>query len=91
MDEYLDTRDRVNRASAEFLKLDVQTALTFLHIARTTSDLERQQRNRLAARHAYHTVLKLMQRTKLSEEDARTVALGVEQLKSELEGLGEVF
>ena len=90
-DDLLASRDRLNRASADFLKIDLQTALTFLHIARHTEDVARQERNREAARRAYNTVLRLMKRVKLNEEDTRTIVLGLEQLKSELQELGEVF
>ena len=34
VDEWLASVDRMNRASAEFLKIDLDTALTFLQIAR---------------------------------------------------------
>jgi len=90
-DEFLASRERLNRASADFLKIDLQTALTFLHIARHTTDVARQERNREAARRAYDTVVKLMKRVKLNADDTRTIVLGLEQLKSELQELGEVF
>ena len=80
----------MNRASADFLKIDVQTALTFVNSARQTSDPDRKRRNREAARRAYQTVTKLMKRVNLNEEDMRTLVRGLEQLRSELEQLGEV-
>ena len=85
------SRERMNRASADFLKIDVETALTFAHIARQTADAARKQRNREAALRAYSTVTRMMERVKLSEEDMRTLALGLEQLRSELRELGEAF
>jgi len=91
MDDYLACLHRMNRASAEFLKIDVEMALTFVQNARQTSDLIRRKRNRHAARRAFYTVTNLMKRVKLNEEDLRTLALGLEQLRSELEELGEQF
>ena len=91
MDEILASGERVNRAAAEFLKLDVQTALTFLFTVRSSEDETRRVRNRKAARRAYDTVVKLMKRVKLSEEDTRKLQVGLEQLRSELEEVGEVF
>lgn len=88
IDELIVSRERMNRASAEFLKLDIQTALTFLTIARQTQDDTRQQRNLRSARKAYDTVLRLMDRVILSDEDARIVKSGLERLRSELSGLG---
>ena len=81
----------MNRARADFLKIDVETALTFLRSARQTSDVARKKRNCNAARRAYGTVTKLMERVTLSEEDVRTLVVGLEQLRSELEELGEVL
>ena len=89
LDEYLAWHERLNRASANFLKIDVQTALTFLNIARQTPDQSRQVRNLEAARRAYDTVTRLMERVKLNEEDARTLTLGLERLRSELQEFEE--
>ena len=90
-EELLATRELVNRAAVDFLKVDVETALTFLFSARNTDDKARQKRNRKAARRAYDTVTKLMRRVKLSDQDARTIIVGLEQLRSELQDPGEVF
>ena len=89
MDDLLDSRERMNRASAEFLKIDVNTALAFLHSARLSIDTERQERSRRAARKAYETILRLMARVQLSREDAQILKQGLERLKNELEGLGD--
>lgn len=88
VDQWLASLDRLNRASADFLKIDLETALTFLKIARETSDNVRKERNTSAARKAYQTVLKLAGKTKLGSEDRRVVTKGLEQLKSELAALG---
>jgi hypothetical protein len=81
----------MNRASVEFLKIDVEMALTFVQNARQTSDLARRERNCEAARRAFYTVTSLMNRVKLSEEDIQTVTIGLQKLRSELEQLGEEF
>ncbi len=91
MDEYLSTRERVNRASAEFLKIDVDTALTFLQIASQTGDEVRRQRNLEAARRAYDTVVRLMERVTLSEQESQTLTVRLERLRTQLERTGEVF
>jgi hypothetical protein len=91
VDELLASRDRMNRASAEFLKIDLQTALTFVRIARQTNDEYRKKRNRSAARKAYETVSKLSGKVDLGIEDRWTLRRGLAQLKTDLERLGETF
>jgi hypothetical protein len=81
----------VNRASAEFLKIDVDTALTFLQIASQTGDEVRRQRNLEAARRAYDTVVRLMERVTLSEQESQTLTVRLERLRTQLERTGEVF
>lgn len=87
VDELLASRERINRASIEFLKIDLQTALTFLQIARQTQDELRKKRNCLAARKAYETVVRFIRKTELSPEDMRFIKQRLEQLQSELEAL----
>ena len=91
VDELLASRERMNRASAEFLKLDLRTALTFVGIARQTGDQIRKRRNCMAARRAYDTVLRLADKVQLGVEDRRDVSQGLKRLRTELEALGEVF
>lgn len=91
VDEIFDSRERINRASTDFLKIDVDTALTFLHVARNASDNFRRVRNLRAARKAYDTVLRLIGKVKLNSEDSEILRRGLERLKSELEDMGESF
>ena len=91
VDEYFASRERLTRASAEFLKVDLEMARTFLFTARQTADVARQERNRKAARRAYDTVLRLLERVKLKDDDVRVIVLGLEELRSELEKSGESF
>lgn len=81
----------MNRAGVHFLKIDLETALTFLDIARRTQDKGRQERNRRAARRAYDTIVKFMARVKLGDEESHTLVVGLEQLKCALEKSGEAF
>jgi phosphoenolpyruvate carboxylase len=85
------TLDRINRASTEFLKIDLETALTFTNIARQTSDISRRERNCLAARKAYDAVERLVQKVDLNKQDKNTIKKGMQQLKTELEALGQTF
>jgi hypothetical protein len=91
VDELLATRDRMNRARADFLKVDLETALTFVKIAHTTDDEFRKERNCRAARKAYETVVRLQKKVDLTTNDGLALKRGLDRLKSELERLGETF
>ena len=91
MDEILASRARLNQASADFLKIDVQTALTFCQIARETHDLRKKLRNRHHARQGYDAILRLRQRVILTEEEALDLAENLEKLRGQLVKLGEAL
>jgi hypothetical protein len=91
MDGIRASRDELNQRSADFLKVDVETALTFSTIAMQTYDPARKQRNRKNARKGYDTILRFMSKVPLGEEDAHYLSGRLQQLKSNLQNLGEVF
>ena len=82
------SRERMNRAATEFLKIDMEMGLMFMDIARGTNDISRKQRNHRAAWKAYDTVLKLIRKVELSERDATHLIQGLDLLRSELEDMG---
>jgi hypothetical protein len=91
VDQLLTNSRNLNRASTDFLKVDVETALTFASFALHTDDSVKKGRNKRAARRAYDSVLRLSKKVELTEVDARELSVKLKQLKSELEALGEVF
>lgn len=91
MDQLLASREQMNRVKADFLKTDLQTALTFTKIARQTHDDIQKKRSCRAARKAYDTVLSMIPKVDLNDSDRRVARKGLTQLKSDLEALGEVF
>jgi hypothetical protein len=91
VDELLAQVEEFNRAGATFLKLDLQTALTFTASARQTDDAVRKRRNCQSARRAYDAVQRFAGEIPLGNEDARILAVNLGRLKSELQSLGEVF
>ena len=91
MDELLAGRERLNRVSADFLKVDLETALTFVKIARETRDASRRNRNLRAARKAYDTVHAFVRKIALEAQESQVIHGRMTRLKSELEALGETF
>jgi len=91
LDQFLAFGTRLNRTKVDFLKIDVETALTFAGIAMQAEDRVKKARNRQSARKAYDTVVRLMDRVDLSDEDAQLLARKLKRLRSELATLGEVF
>jgi hypothetical protein len=84
-------RERMDRASVDFLKVDLQTALTFTGIALSSSDVVRKRRNCLAARKAYDVIQRLLKTVPLSDTQTRALNRDLRRLESELKSLGEVL
>jgi hypothetical protein len=91
IEEILASETRFKQTGTDFLKTDLETALTFSALALGTRDDEKRKRNRMNARKGYDTIVRLMGRLGPSKKDARFLARNMRRLKSELERLGEVF
>jgi hypothetical protein len=89
VDEFLSTQSRVNKVSVDFLKVDLQAALTFASLALEADDGDKRERNRRSARKAYDTITRLIDRVTLAEEEAESLKQDLERLKSDLVRLGE--
>lgn len=89
--ELLASRERMNRASSDFLKVDLKTALMFTASASQYRDRLSSGRNRQAARRSYEVLLHLIPRVQLSVEDSEIISRGMRRLKAELQALGEAF
>ena len=83
-------RERAHRASATFLKLDVETALTFTSMALSAENVVKRERNRKAARLAYDTVMRLSKKIELTDAEKSELNRGLKRLRAELLELGEV-
>jgi hypothetical protein len=75
----------------EFLLTDLDTALTFLDIARTTTNEETRRRNFENARRAYDTVIQLMQRVPLDDAQNEFIQGKLTLLRMRLEAAGQKF
>jgi hypothetical protein len=91
VDELIVSLGQLHRTSAEFLKTDVETALTFSSIALQSEDLSKRARNCRNARRGYDTIVRLAGRIQLSMDDEQFLTKKLVRLKGELERLGEVF
>ena len=89
--ELLAIEKQFNKTGADFLKVDLATALTFVATARHADDPGKKRRNQQFARKAYETVLKMAKRVHLSSDDRGELQRGLRRLRSELIELGEVF
>ena len=86
-----DTGRQLNETNVEFLKIDVQTALTFTNLALTSDNPEIINRNRKSARKAYDTILNLRARVTFTPSEEGYMAEMLSRLKNELKSLGEKF
>lgn len=80
-----------NQKGAEFLRVEVETGLTFANIAvGEEQGSEERVRNQANALKAYQTVLRLRDRVENPDEATnRAIQNGLDQLRSVLEKLGE--
>jgi hypothetical protein len=75
----------------QFLLTDLDTALTFMDVAKSTENEGTRQRNYANAREAYDTVVRLMQKLSLDNTQQEKLAEGLALLKSRLEDVGQQF
>lgn len=83
------TGKQLNSTRVDFLKVDVETALTFTGLALGTEDQEKKQRNRANARKAYDTILRLSRNVLFTAAEEAYMKQRLEQLKTDLARLGE--
>jgi hypothetical protein len=82
----------LNSNNVEFLKIDLETALTFTNIAlEHPDDIDRKTRNQARARQAYDFVIERQKSLQISDTDAAEIAEKLKELKLALTQLGEKF
>jgi hypothetical protein len=85
------TGEQLNATNAEFLRIDVETALTFSGLALQTDDSEKKKRNRKNARKAYDSILHLWNNVTFTPRQEGYIHEMMGRLKGNLELLGEKF
>jgi hypothetical protein len=92
VDELLAAGAQLNRTSTDFLKVDLQTALTFSGIAlQSADDPVKRQRNRKNARRGYDMIVRLVEKVSLTDDDVQYMTRNLHRLKTDLQQLGETF
>ena len=82
-----ENKARLNENCTRFLFTEIESGLTFVHIAQSAapSQIDKIQRNIQNAWRAYCTVLKLRNRVRLDEAAASRLEAGLQTLKTALE------
>lgn len=80
--------DRTNSIGIDFLRTDIETALTFILVAETSSSLESRERNYGKALEGYRTVLRFLPRVMPSPEELASMHNKLEQIRVKLEKAG---
>jgi hypothetical protein len=91
MDELIASRNALNAASVNFLKIEVETGLTLSNMALHAGEPIKRQRTTRSARKAYDTIVRLIDGVTLSQDDSEFLTRHMRRLKSELLELGELF
>jgi cysteinyl-tRNA synthetase len=82
----------VSKNAFEFLRTDLDTALTFMDLAESQSyNVATRTRNHTNARRAYDTVVRLMQNLSFDEARRKELAEKLALLKSRLQNAGQQF
>ena len=83
------TSQRLNQTSKDFLRVDIETALTFTGAALSTDDPTKKSRNTKNAKKAYYTIQRLSQRVSYTDAEQVYMSEMMARLKKDLEQLGE--
>jgi uncharacterized protein YicC (UPF0701 family) len=83
--------EQLNATNADFLKIDVETALTFSGLALQTDNREKRDRNRKNARKAYDSILRLWDGVTFTPSQEGYIHEMMSRLKDDLEFLGDKF
>jgi hypothetical protein len=88
---HFEAAEDLTRLKVDFIRTDLDVALTFAQIARQTGESEKTIRNQRNARKAYDAVLHYMGTASLTRFDQENLTRKLALLKSALLSLGESF
>lgn len=81
----LEVLQESQQLSVEFLKIELQAALTFTRVAQSSTNPVHIEQGRTNAAEAYNTVQKLLPKVQLSEQDKRWIEYKLSELEQVLE------
>lgn len=85
-------RDDLNKSTAAFLRIDLETALTLVRIAsEAPAGSEKRLRNVRNARTAHDTVQRIRFRIEMTDQEEEEFKGKMAKLRKALEGFGESF
>ncbi|MBS1802236.1 MAG: hypothetical protein JST28_02660 [Acidobacteria bacterium] len=87
-DKHSGLMDQTNKVGLDFLRTDLEAALTFIKVAQTTSSSESRSRNFGKALEVHRTVLHFLPRLFPSPEELKEIDSKLEQIKLKLEQAG---
>jgi hypothetical protein len=85
------TGKELNATNVNFLKIDVETALTFSGVALKSDNEEKKRRNCRHARKAYDTILRMWDTVTFTSDEEAYMRDMMTHLRNDLEMLGEKF
>jgi hypothetical protein len=85
----LQTFNHARHLLTDFCITDLDVALTFLAIAKTSSNDETVQRNLKNARIAYETVLRYLPRLPLTKAEQQSIQVKLASVKARLDAFGD--
>ena len=80
-----------DQSTVHFLRAEIRTGLTFLHVAQSATRSDKINRNRANARKAYDCATHFLPAATLSADEIQEIKAGLEELRFELQSLGETF
>jgi hypothetical protein len=83
--------EQTRKTHSEFLRIDLDVAITLADRARTALQPEVRERNRRNARRAYDTVVAFMTHTTITQPELDEINSRLQRLRVELKELGEVL
>jgi hypothetical protein len=88
---HFEAAENLNKLKLDFIRTDLDVALTFAQIAGQTGEREKSIRNQLTARKGYDAVLHYVGTASLTRFDQENLTRKLALLKSALLSLGESF
>ena len=88
---HFETAKELDKLKVDFIRTDLDVALSFAEIARQTDEREKAIRNQQNARKGYDAGFQFMSTAKITDFDREVIGVKLRRLKSALLDLGEAL